>query len=325
MYYFPKLIQLIKDCINLKRLRRYYNYNNDNKAENQEQWVIFMCDGHRLHGGLADRLSGMVSTYAYCKEYGKVFKGNYNVPYKLELFLMPNEYDWRIDPQKVVYNNRDSRPLYLPYKWTLKENQRFAQKSLNRNEKQLHVYSNMRYFHPINFKYLFAELFKPTPLLQNAIDKELANLPQNYVSITFRFQQLLGDLKERNYPTLKTEEERSALINECLEFVKEVHRRHSNLVRFLVTSDSSTFLKHAKELPYVYTIPGNIVHVDFNSKDVDLKVHMKSFVDLFLIAHAETIYTVVHPPLFRTRFPMFAASIYGHRYVELRDQHITKD
>lgn len=323
MYYIPKFTQLIKDYINLYRLRRYYKYKY-NAAENKEQWVIFMCDGHRLHGGLADRLSGLVSTYAYCKEYGKVFKGNYNVPYKLELFLMPNQYDWRIDPQKVVYNKRDSKPLYLPFKSTLRENQRFAQKSLNKDEKQLHVYSNMRYFHPINFKYLFAELFKPTPLLQNAIDKELANLPKNYVSITFRFQQLLGDLKERNFPTLKSEGERSKLINECLEFVKEVHRRHPDLDKFLVTSDSSTFLKEVRELPYVYTIPGNIVHMDFNSKDVDLKVHMKSFVDLFLIANAETIYTVVHPPLFRTRFPMFAASIYGHRYIELTDQNISK-
>lgn len=317
MYYYIKIRRFFKNLIILHRLKKNYNIKLD-LSNNTRQWIIYMCDGKRHHGGLADRLSGLVSTYDYCKQNNKVFKANYIYPYPLTSFLIPNKYDWRIDAKEISYNKRCSEPRYIPFKYDLIEQQAFARKMLQSDKKQLHAYTNMKYFFPCNFKHLFSELFKPSPYLQEAIDLELNNLPEEYISITFRFQQLLGDLEEGNFPKLEKEYEKEQLIKKCLKYIEKVHDSNPEIVKILVTSDSKTFLKRAKEsYPYTYISTGEIVHVDFNTKKVDLSIHRKSFVDLFMIAKAKRIYSVVLPPLYHSGFPYLASMIYGNEYIEI--------
>ncbi|MBD5290050.1 MAG: hypothetical protein HDS26_05120 [Bacteroides sp.] len=321
-YYYKKFRRKLKDFIHLRNLKKYYNNSNPPLAASNQR-IIYMCDGHRHHGGLGDRLSGLISTYAYCKEVGKEFKAYWVSPYNLSDFLIPNEYDWRIEKDEISYNSNSSTPVFISYNESLSEQQAFAKKLLDgRKEQQVHVYTNMKYPYPQNFPYLFKELFKPSPLLQNAIDKHRVNLPKEYISITFRFQQLLGDLEEGNFPTLKTMEERQALINRCTQYVKEIHKQNPQYKKILVTSDSTTFLNSLKNLPYVYIIEGEVVHVDFNTKDVDKTVHLKSFIDLFLIADASKIYCVIQKPLYKSGFPLFASLVNGHMFINVDKQFL---
>lgn len=305
----------------LLTLKRFYNTKSP-RANNTDQWLIYMCDGRIHHGGLADRLSGFVSVYDYCKQNGKTFKAYFVFPYKLQEILEPNKYDWTIQKDELSYNSIDSAPKYITYKFSLPDQQKYAQKELREEKHQLHVYTNMKYNYPTNFKYSFNELFRPSKLLSDAIAKEKDKLPKDYVSITFRFQQLLGDLKEGNFPKLHDDVQKQILVEKCLKFVERVHEIHPNLKKFLVTSDSMTFLDKVSKLPFVHTIKGKIVHMDFDGYNSGLEIHLKSFVDLFMIAGARKVYNVVMPPLYKTSFPYVASLISGTEYIELKNDII---
>lgn len=317
MYYYYKLRRWLKDTYAFIKLKKFYNTNVP-EAPNSSPLIIFMCDGHRHHGGLGDRLSGLISTYAYCKQHGKNFKIYWVSPYQLTDFLLPQKYNWVLNPNNISYNSKNSTPVYISYRESLKSQQKKAHKLLFRKEcLQTHVYSNMKYPFPINFKFLFNELFRPSLCLKEAIDKERECLPKDYISVTFRFQQLLGDFEEGNFPIIKSEEKRELLIEKCIKQVELIHKKEGYPKKILVTSDSTSFLSRVSELPYVQIIKGEMVHVDFNTKDVNNSVHMKSFIDLFLLSGATKIYSVIEPPLYPTGFPMFASLVSGHELIEI--------
>ncbi|MEG2150383.1 MAG: hypothetical protein RRY36_04085, partial [Bacteroidaceae bacterium] len=64
-------------------------------GKNKKKIIIFMADGRKSHGGLADRLRGMISTYKYCLEHEVEFRIHFTSPFELGELLVPNEYDWR--------------------------------------------------------------------------------------------------------------------------------------------------------------------------------------------------------------------------------------
>ncbi|MDE6006905.1 MAG: hypothetical protein K2G67_05075 [Muribaculaceae bacterium] len=310
-----RIRQVYANIIDTNKLR--YRYYNEPEIPSAIPMIVYMCDGRLAHGGLSDRLSGLISTYDYCKTHNRIFKVNWDFPYKLEEFLEPNNYDWRVQKEELSFSKHQTSVLRLTIMWDIWKQRKYANRYLGRHQNQVHLYTNMKYFFPCNFKYLFQELFKPSPLLENAIQKQLLKLNGDYVSITFRFQQLLGDFKEGHYPTLKNETSRKELINKCLKYIEFVKTRHPEVSTILVTSDSVTFLKAATTYNFVHVIPGKVVHVDNDGRKSDKSIHLKSFIDLFLIAHAKKIYNVIIPPLYHTTFPMLASFIYGHEYEEL--------
>ena len=81
------------------------------RACNTKKQVIAMFDGRKRHGGLADRLRGIATTWLFCRERGLDFRIHFVSPFRLEEYLMPNEYDWRIDPEQISYNIKDARPV----------------------------------------------------------------------------------------------------------------------------------------------------------------------------------------------------------------------
>lgn len=308
-----KLVRLLKDYIKNKRLERFYN-RQEKPATNKEQWIIYMADGKMLHGGLSDRLCGLVSTYCYCKEHHKRFKVFFQSPYRLENFLMPNKYDWLVNQNELSYNKQNSVPVYISYRKDNAEQRNVADKKLNKREKQIHVYTNMRYFKD-NFSPLFHELFKPSPELDKLIKANTDQLGEHFISVTFRFQQLLGDFVEGNFPILP-KEEKNILINKCLSKIEELHKLHQN-TNVLVTSDSKTFLSEANKLSYVHIIPGEVVHMDFTSEK-NLNTHLKSFVDLFVISKAQKIYLIYSDSLYRSSFAKTASFLSENPYEEIK-------
>lgn len=311
---FRQFFANIWDRYNLKR-----NYYNDSSIDEATPMVVYMCDGRSIHGGLSDRLSGLISTYDYCKTHNRIFKIYWNFPYQLEDFLEPNEYNWIVDKRELSYSCRQTSVLRLTIIWDIWKQRKYADKQLDKHHKQIHVYTNMKYFFPCNFKYLFKELFKPSKILDEAINAQLKYFNSEYVSITFRFQQLLGDFKEGNYPTINDIDSKNRLVKRCLFFIEAVQRRHPEIEKILVTSDSVTFLNEALKYDFVHIIPGKVVHVDNDGKASGTLVHLKSFVDLFMIANAKKIYNIVYPPLYHTTFPMLASYIYGKEYEEITE------
>lgn len=72
-----------------------------------------MIDGRIRHGGLCDRLCGIVSTYICCKENNIDFRLFFNYPYNIENYLIPNSYEWRIKENEISFNPLESKFVYI--------------------------------------------------------------------------------------------------------------------------------------------------------------------------------------------------------------------
>lgn len=297
--------------IKAELVNKYYSRSCHSK--NVETGIVFMVDGKTIHGGLADRLKGITTIYNFSKKQGRKFYIYFNYPFVLENYLMPNEYDWRIDENTVCRDIRTSVPVVINDYQIPVPYHKILFYLLTWRKKQYHIYSNSPYAYG-DFGQLFNELFKPSDRLRTSINKHVEKIGNEYISVTFRFQQLLGDFKERNYPTLDSIEQ-TKLISICKCQIEQIHQA-SPFNKILVTSDSTKFLSEIMNYDYTYVIPGNVVHMDWN-KETDYQLHEKSFLDFFLIAGAKTSYLVYGHGLYHSGYAKLAAQIEGNRYVEI--------
>ena len=293
------------------------------RSDKHVRAVVFMAlNETTFSGGLSDRLRGIVSVYAECKRQGRPFRIVFE-PLHLEDYLAPNEYDWRIGEDEIDWDLAKSYPCVLLTYHNDSHNrwQHFVQSSVLRSYfrkhcHQLHVFTNMI---PSDEEYrtLFHELFKPADDLQQLIGYHLEKLggEKNYISCTFRFRQLLGDFKEggATLPVAK----RQPYIQQCVQTVERLHELHPEK-RILVTADSHTFLDElvAVSLPYVYVMPGKVVHLGFTS-DASKAVYMKSFLDMYMISYADIVYLVRDKLMYHSGFPYRAALLGGTNYEEV--------
>lgn len=291
-----------------------YRYSKFFKKNLSSKRIISMIDGRIRHGGLCDRLCGIVSTYIYCKENNIDFRLFFDYPYNIENYLIPNSYEWRISESEISFNPLYSKFVYISmFSHNNTEMRNYAKYRLRTKKKQSLVYTNMYYFrNSLEFRTNFNELFKPSLILQENIKRNLSLLGNGkYVSLTFRFQQLLGDFKEDGFKVLSSEEEKKNLIEKCLGVVRSLYMKEKCTI--LVTSESKTFLKKVKEsFDFVYVVPGDVVHVDFVSKNdfIEDVSQLKSFVDLYMIANADKVYLANFSPLYRSSFPVVGSWIY---------------
>lgn len=289
-----------------RSLSKYYL--NSESQDSVSPFVIFMADGKTTHGGLADRLRGMVSLYHFSKMEGLDFRIYFVSPFNLSDYLQPNTYNWEIGKNEISYYSTNSQAVIV--KNNRKDNLKYVKKRLGKNvgKRQLHVYTNIL-IKGFDFHSVFFELFKPSVPLQNELEFHKKQIGNRYVSVTYRFQQLLGDFKEGHYKILP-EREREQLIIKCLNFIKDIREQYDETYKILVTSDSETFLQEAKaKFGFVYTIPGKVFHIDYTNENGGL-VYMKSFVDLFMLSRAECLYNYATGDMYKeSGFPALAALI----------------
>lgn len=292
-------------------LDEYYTENAP-RAKNTQKQIICMVDGRMHHGGLADRLRGIVSAYYVCKELGYDFKIHFVHPFHLEDYLVPNEVNWLIDENDICYNSKDAIPMFCGSNATLVEpffQELWFKKKFKEPVKQVHVYTNAmllprgRRFHDY-----FNELFKPSEALDKALNKHVEPLKEGYYAMTFRFQQLLGDFKEEQQFTILPPDEQQILMERC---VAQIERQYAKLEkkRVLLTSDSTKFLEYAKQrLNYVYVVSGTVAHMDW-STDIPFDVNLKSFVDFYTISRAEKAFLLQTGKMYNSGFPRRAAQV----------------
>lgn len=288
--------------------------------------VVVMVDGVHSHGGLTDRFRHILSVYSYCKQKKIPFYIYYVYPCDLSLILAPNHYDWRIGSSKLTYTRYDSKEICL---WvndpdeSLQTKKKINQQHVSMLDKetgsgkrvQYHIYGNS-YLAEGHYRELFVELFKPSRYLQERIDSVQEQLPDSYEAVTFRFQQLLGDFSEGDF-TVLPKAERENLIQCCIKKIDSLYSTcYFSTSKLLVTSDSPILLERVKELPYVCTIPGKMEHMDF-TKNSDLEMNTKSFVDLFLLSQAQRLTLLQTGQMYNSGFPKFAAELGNKPYNEI--------
>ncbi len=147
--------------------------------------IIICFDGVVSHGGLLDRLKGVISFYEVAKKKNIDFKIHFNHPFHLSDFLEPNEVDWQIENLKfnpfqdeVLYlmNNFHVNPLDLIHPT---------------KKKNYFVYCNIDYLKTINSQ--FSEI-ENTNLWRNNYQK----LFKKY-SLSYPFYNFNGRFRRYNF------------------------------------------------------------------------------------------------------------------------------
>lgn len=283
------------------------------RARNEQKMIVSMVDGRMQHGGMADRLRGIVSAYYVAKKLGYDFRIHFVFPFRLEHYLVPAQVDWRVNDDELSYNTRDAAPMFCGSNGTFVERgfqELWFKKRYRAATKQLHVYTNAlllprgRGFHDC-----FAELFRPSEPLQKALEQYSEPLRDGYYSMTFRFQQLLGDFREEQQFTILPPSEREKLMARCVEQIDKVYSRLKQKKTILLTADSRTFLDYASQrLDYVYVVPGTVAHMDWMT-DIPFDVNLKSFIDFYMISRAERAYLLQTGKMYNSGFPRRAAQV----------------
>lgn len=283
-------------------------YNWTRKNQGVCPMLVFMVDKDFYTGGMADRFKGAVSSYAWCKQRKIPFRIRYVHPFELADYLDPAEYDWRLREGEYSTCLPDSRLMYGRGEYA----RRLVRTRLS---KQLHFYGNYNNLDYINrtggtdytWGQLFKELFRPGKELQDCIDQQSAAIGSSYIAAVFRFQNLLGDFKEYSFKSMNDQQARERMLKTCLASLEDLHMKHPH-DKILVTSDSATFLETVKDLDYVYTIPGRVVHIGSTSGE-DRAVYMKSFVDFYMLSRSSRIYGICTEGMYPSEFPMYAAKV----------------
>lgn len=302
--YFRKKVNWIKErgwefrCYSLLKKNRFI----------EKQYYIAMIDGRFSHGGLSDRLKGAISLYAFCKATNRNYKLNFSSPFKLSDYLLPNKYDWSIDSREISNSLWESRVLIMTSEY---DGERLIKL---KTSKQVHYYNNLDIIDVVNERYgtsysygdLFNELFTPDPRLLGHIKLHKAAIGTEYIAAVFRFQHLLGDFEEYNFPKLN-QNERSELMLKCKMALVNLIKQNPNK-KCLVTSDSISFLNFISDVNYVYTLPGRVVHMDVTG-GAAYSIYMKTFLDLYMIAGAQQVFCVGTKDMYPSEFPLYAAKI----------------
>lgn len=278
---------------------------------------IYVADGKVPLGGMFDRLKGIITIYAISKFQNKEFKIHFNHPFQLQKYLEPNKYDWSIDSKDVVYNYPKSRPIFAFGEYT---NPHRLFKQRKGETHFLYGYDSLdkvnEYFGTnYNWGKLYRELFKPTQYLQQYIDSYKQEIGSEYIVVHTRFLNLLGDKMETDINPKLPDVQKTLLISRCIDKIKDI--ADNTKFRIMIASDSMTFIEAVKkEIDDVYIVPGQVRHIG-TAKEVDDSENIKMFVDYYLIAGANKVYSIVGEGMWQSAFPEYAAKIGGVEFSRL--------
>lgn len=275
--------------------------------------IIAFVDGSILHGGLADRWKGIVSLYAMAKATSREFRILYTFPFDIKEFQVPAIYDWQLREGEL--SNRVSR---ISLKRMTADPDIMLNFPLN---KQIHAYANRDWIEEVNAHYhtaytwgeLFKELFQPTERVKEALESYQTLLPKSYVAVAFRLQNLFGDFTEYEFqPT--TAVRRKEISRLCKSYLKQLYDKTQKPI--LVTSDSKYFTQEMANLPFVICTKGQAVHAD-SVYGAPSDQYLKSFVDFYLLANAQAVYSAGTKEMYPSEFPMYAAKLHNRPFMRV--------
>ena len=274
----------------------------------EKEGIVCMYDGLILHGGLTDRIRGLLTTYREAKRRGMPFYIHWDHPFRLEEFLEPATFDWRIRPEEISYSSEHAFPVLIQDHRRVSNRLRLLA-ALSRRRRQTHGSSNADNAKG-HYAGLFRELFRPTPLVQREVDRHLKELGAKYHAFSFRFIGLLGDFHDQQEDRLLPGEAEAFLTKVADEFRKELKAVPEGH-RVLVATDSPTFLSLAPKLDArIYVVEGDLKHLDMSPGDYR-EAWLKTFVDQFLLMHASKVTLMRTGRMYRSGFPRFAAEVGG--------------
>ena len=285
-----------------------------NKSFNNKPRIIICCDGIFPHGGLIDRLKGIVSFYEVAIKLDYDFFIYFDNPFELTSFLIPNKVNWIISKKDINYNPRTSSILYLMDNFDLNP----VELVKSKKSKNIIVYSNVDYLEKINlgkshqeintiWRNNFNTLFKESAQLHAAI-KKLTQ--EKRITIHTRFTSLMGDFKDTTSGILNEIEKHDLM----LKIIKEIDIIQSldNNSKIYILSDSIFFLDYIKRNTSYHTLAGSPKHTDIKNNQSNLESHFKTFSDFYFMVNSDEIYLLRLDKMYNSGFSRYA-SILGNK------------
>lgn len=275
--------------------------------------VVCMLDGEIWHGGITDRLRGILTAYRECRRRNIPFYIYWTQPFALTDYLVPAAVDWRIAPEDISRSRLNSRAVVID-DMTERQSLWRLRAALGVRKPQLHLYTNADSARG-EYAGLYKELFRPSEALEREVNRHKVILGPGYRAIATRFLTLLGDFTDW-YDRVLDERERRYLLDRVTEEFRKIAARFPRDVRILVTSDSRRFLEHIRGVdPRIYIVEGDIGHTDLN-RDKGEDTWMKTFVDQQLLMGATEVVRMRTGDMYAGGFPRFAAEVGGTRFTD---------
>ncbi|MES2812685.1 MAG: hypothetical protein V4670_09465 [Bacteroidota bacterium] len=303
----------IKKILVKGKLLLYYCNKISFSNQPKKKQIVIVFDGKIQHGGLVDRLKGIVSFYQIAKEVNADFKIYFKHPFELNLFLETNQFNWNATEDDLKWNPINTKILYLMDDFKINPKESISKS----NKKKFIVYANIDYSVTIHealdlneqndlWRISFNELFKKSNYLETALSSIVAN--NNTIAIHTRFTSILGDFKD----TTKREvsDQRKIAIIEALKIsILEIAKEYPEK-EICVFSDSIRFLNEIKlNTPYK-VLDGIPKHIDFDKKKQNvIEEHQKTFTDFFAIAESEKVFLLKTKEMYNSAFGKYAAIV----------------
>ncbi len=286
--------------------------------------IIVMLNNKIMHGGLVDRLKGIISGAMIAEELKIDFKVLVDEnTFNLFQFLNAVEQKVVASKDEVSFNYFFSRPVLLYNLLRIsKENilTRF------RSKKQFHLYINMdvtnRFFPHLTeeqklakWRDTFSKLFKFDNYFHTYWQKQINTT--KVCGIHLRFVSLLGDFDEVVNHELD-ENAKANLVKKCLAGVTEI-MKENNSEKFIVVADSAYFLDCLKthlsgtDLVDKLFIPTGVIgHIDIVKYEAVLQ---KTILDFYLLSRCEEVFQVKAAGMHNSQYCRYAAILGNAPYV----------
>ncbi len=280
--------------------------------------IFFIIDDRNSPCGLTDRLKAAVGLCYVARLHQLDFRFIHRAGFDIREYLAPNQVHWSAELSDISA---------LPWK---KRRIRYRAPYTDLPEFRKGVQYICREYYGNNiiekwnvpdwqqvWRELFWEMFTPTDIVHNEL--AACEMPERYAAVVARFINSLGHTENVEYNMPFSPEMQKKLIDAVLSRVAECERESD--VPIVVYSDSVRFLEAAAANGHMITDIDGIGNI--MNRDVGQYVTLRTFVNLFQIAKAEKVYSILHldglpeNSLYNTQYPRYAAIIGDRPFVRL--------
>ncbi len=280
--------------------------------------IYLIIDDTNSPCGLTDRLKAAVGLCYAAMEAGIPFRLIHTAGFDLRRYLVPAGIDWSAEPADLEgfageqVNIRYVTP-YTDLPEFRKGVQYICREYIGNNLIEKREVPDWQRV----WRELFRDLFRPTDLVLNALNDP--NIPDRYAAVVFRFINSLGHTEDVPYNAPFPADLQQRLIAAALEQVYVIQKESE--VPLVVYSDSVRFLREAAAAGYRTVDRGSVGNI--MNPDAGDAVALGTFVNLFRLAKAEKIWSVLHldgmpeNSLYNTQYPRYAAIIGDRPFVRI--------
>jgi hypothetical protein len=289
-------------------------------VKGKKKQILIICDGIISHGGLVDRLKGIISFYQIAKLTDFDFKIHFNNPFRLTEFLVPNSYNWTTTNIDLKWNPFNTSFLVLMDNFNFDPMESFT-KSKKSN---FIIYCNVNYLSKIYLNKSkievsliwhnsYSELFTPTKYFQEKLEE--IKIESKRIAVHTRFTSLMGDFKDTSNKTISNER-KNEILKLLITEINKISLANPNF-QICIFSDSIQFLNYIKSNTKFYVIDGTPIHIGLSPQKKNAQDHLKTFIDFYLIAQSTKIFLIKTDEMHNSAFSVYASKIENTQFEKI--------